>query len=147
MGYTDLAGFGRRSIDVTAQDLTADVIYQICAVQALAHAAGSTVSYVKPHGALYNTVVTNAGQAGTVAEAVRAVDAALPALGLHGSAMFDAARELGLRCVAEASADRAYRPDGQLVSPREPGAVIGDPDAVAERAAMMVARGEVTAID
>jgi UPF0271 protein len=147
VGYRDLAGFGRRYIDVAAEDLTADVIYQIGALQALAHAAGSAVSYVKPHGALYNTVVTDAEQARAVAEAVHSVDAALPVLGLHGSAMFDAARELGLRCVAEAFADRAYRPDGRLVSRREPGAVIHDPDAVARRVATMVASGEVTAID
>jgi 5-oxoprolinase (ATP-hydrolysing) subunit A len=147
VGYRDLAGFGRRYIDVSAEDLTADVIYQIGALQALAHAAGSAVSYVKPHGALYNTVATDAEQAHAVAHAVHSVDAALPVLGLHGSAMFDAARALGLRCVAEAFADRAYRPDGHLVSRREPGAVIHDPDAVAQRVATMVTTGEVTAID
>src|SRR6202011_6353567 len=75
------------------------------------------------------------------------VDAALPVLGLHGSAMFDAARDLGLRAVAEAFADRAYRPDGQLVSRREPGAVLHDPAAVAERVVTMVTSGRVTAID
>lgn len=147
VGYRDLAGFGRRYIDISAEDLTADVIYQIGALQALARAAGSTVSYVKPHGALYNTVVRNEEQARAVAEAVRAVDPALPVLGLAGSAMFEAAAGSGLRCVAEAFADRAYQPDGQLVSRREPGAVIHDPDAAAERVTAMVARGEVTAID
>ena len=147
VAYRDLAGFGRRYIDISAEDLTADVIYQIGALQALAHAAGSVVSYVKPHGALYNTVVTNEEQARAVAQAVHAVDSALPVLGLAGSAMFDAATGAGLRCVAEAFADRAYRPDGQLVSRREPGAVIHDPDVVAQRVATMVARSEVTAID
>ncbi|MDT5255104.1 MAG: 5-oxoprolinase (ATP-hydrolyzing) subunit, partial [Mycobacterium sp.] len=63
VGYRDLAGFGRRYIDVAPEDLTADVVYQIGALQALAHAAGSSVSYVKPHGALYNTIVTEHGQA------------------------------------------------------------------------------------
>jgi 5-oxoprolinase (ATP-hydrolysing) subunit A len=133
VGYRDLAGFGRRYIDVAAEDLIADVIYQIGALQALAHAAGSTVSYVKPHGALYNTVVSNEGQARAVAAAVYAVDPALPVLGLAGSAMFEAAVDSGLRCVAEAFADRAYRPDGQLVSRREAGAVLADPREVAER--------------
>jgi UPF0271 protein len=147
VGYRDLAGFGRRYIDITAEDLTADVIYQIGALQALARAAGSHVSYVKPHGALYNTIVTDERQALAVAEAVHAVDPGLPVLGLAGSKLFAAAAGLGLRCVAEAFADRAYRPDGQLVSRREAGAVIDDRDAVAQRVSSMVARGQVTAID
>ena len=95
VSYRDLAGFGRRFIDATPEDLTADVIYQIGALQALAHAAGSTVSYVKPHGALYNTIVTNHGQARAVAEAVHAVDPGLPVLGLSGSVFFAEAQELG----------------------------------------------------
>ena len=124
VGYHDLAGFGRRYIDVEAAELTADVIYQIGALQALARTAGTTVGYVKPHGALYNTIVNDRDQARAVAEAVHAVDPALPVLGLSGSVFFDEARRLGLRTVAEAFADRAYRPDGQLVSRREKGAVL-----------------------
>jgi UPF0271 protein len=147
VSYRDLAGFGRRFIDVTAEDLVADVVYQIGALQAVAHAVGSAVSYVKPHGALYNTIVTNHEQAAAVAEAVRLVDAALPVLGLTGSAFFEEAARLGIRTVAEAFADRAYRPDGQLVSRREPGAVLTDPVQIAERALTMVTTGQVTAID
>ena len=104
----------------------------------MADAAGSTVSYVKPHGALYNTIVTHGEQAAAVAEAVRTVDAGLPVLGLAGSAFFDEAQRRGLRTVSEAFADRAYRPDGQLVSRREPGAVLDDPAAIAERVLAMV---------
>jgi 5-oxoprolinase (ATP-hydrolysing) subunit A len=147
VSYRDLAGFGRRFIDVTAEDLTADVMYQIGALQALAHAAGSTVSYVKPHGALYNTIVTHTEQAAAVAAAVHAVDPALPVLGLAGSRFFDEARRRGLTTVAEAFADRAYRPDGQLVSRRERGAVLHDADAIAERVATMVTTGRVDAVD
>ncbi|BBZ41849.1 LamB/YcsF family protein [Mycobacterium conspicuum] len=147
VSYRDLAGFGRRFIDVTAEDLRADVVYQIGALQAIARAAGSAVSYVKPHGALYNTIVTNGEQAAAVAEAVRLVDAALPVLGMAGSAFFSEATRLGLRTVAEAFADRAYRPDGGLVSRREPGAVLHDPAAIAERVVAMVSTGEVTAVD
>jgi UPF0271 protein len=147
VSYRDLAGFGRRFIDVTAEDLVADVVYQIGALQAVAHAAGSAVSYVKPHGALYNTIVTNHEQAAAVTEAVRLVDAALPVLGLAGSAFFEEAARLGIRTVAEAFADRAYRPDGQLVSRREPGAVLTDPVQIAERVLTMVSTGQVTAID
>jgi UPF0271 protein len=132
---------------MTPEDLTADVMYQIGALSALATAAGSTVSYVKPHGALYNTIVTEPGQATAVAQAVHAVDARLPVLGLAGSAFFAAADELGLRTVPEAFADRAYRPDGQLVPRREPGAVLHDVDAIADRVAVMIGDGTVVAID
>jgi UPF0271 protein len=147
VSYRDLAGFGRRFIDVTAEDLIGDVVYQIGALQAIALAAGSVVSYVKPHGALYNTIVTNREQGAAVAEAVRMVDTALPVLGMAGSAFFDEAARAGLRTVAEAFADRAYRPDGRLVSRREAGAVLDDPAEVADRVLAMVTSGQVTAID
>lgn len=147
VSYPDLAGFGRRFIDATAADLTADVIYQIGALQALAQAAGSTVGYVKPHGALYNTIVHHEVQADAVARAVASVDPGLPVLGLAGSVFFAAADRVGLRTVAEAFADRAYRPDGQLVSRAEPGAVLSDPRQIAERVAAMVDSGTVIASD
>jgi UPF0271 protein len=147
VSYRDLAGFGRRFIDVAPEDLLADIVYQIGALHGLAGAAGSAVSYVKPHGALYNTIVTNREQAAAVADAVQTVDAGLPVLGLTGSAFFDEAQRRGLRTVPEAFADRAYRPDGQLVSRREPGAVLDDPVAIAERVIAMVTTGHVTAFD
>src|SRR5215813_2998178 len=86
VSYRDLAGFGRRFIDVSSDDLIADVVYQIGALQAIARASGTAVSYVKPHGALYNTIVTNSVQAAAVAEAVCLVDAGLPVLGMARSA-------------------------------------------------------------
>jgi UPF0271 protein len=147
VGYRDLAGFGRRFLDVEPHDLTADVIYQIGALQALAAVAGTTVSYVKPHGALYNSIVTHRDQARAVAEAVHAVDAGLPVLGLAGSAFFVEAERLGLRPVSEAFADRAYRPDGQLVSRRERNAVLHDIAEIADRVASMVTSGRVVAVD
>ena len=124
------------------------MIYQIGALQALARAAGATVAYVKPHGALYNTIVTDRGQADAVAAAVHAADAGLPVLGLAGSAFFAAAERLGLRTVPEAFADRAYRPDGQLVSrqrARRGARTTSMP--IAERVSSMVGRGRVTAVD
>jgi UPF0271 protein len=147
VSYRDLAGFGRRYIDVAHDDLVADVVYQIGALQAIAAASGSAVCYVKPHGALYNTIVTDRDQGAAVAEAVRMVDPGLPVLGMAGSAFFDEAARLGLRTVAEAFADRAYRPDGGLVSRREPGAVLSDPAEIADRVVTMVTSGRVTAID
>ena len=147
VSYRDLAGFGRRFIDVAPEDLTADVIYQIGALQALARAAGSVVSYVKPHGALYNTIVNDHAQARAVAEAVHAVDPNLPVLGLSGSVFFAEAQRLGLRTVPEAFADRSYRPDGQLVSRRERNAVLHDVAEIADRVASMVNAGRVFAVD
>ncbi len=147
VGYFDLAGFGRRRIEVDPAELTADVIYQIGALQALAHAAGSDLGYVKPHGALYNTIVEHREQASAVARAVHAVDPGLPVLGLAGSVFFDEARRLGLRTVAEGFADRAYQPDGTLVPRSNPGAVLRDPATIAERALAMVRTGSVAASD
>jgi 5-oxoprolinase (ATP-hydrolysing) subunit A len=147
VSYRDLAGFGRRFIDVDAEELVADVVYQIGALRAIAEACGTTVSYIKPHGALYNTIVTHREQGAAVAEAVNLVDATLPVLGMAGSVFFDEAARLGLRTVAEVFADRAYRPDGQLVSRREPGAVLHDPAVIADRVVTMVTSGHVTAID
>ena len=147
VGYFDLAGFGRRRIDVDPAELTADVVYQIGALGALARAAGSTLAYVKPHGALYNTVVTDRDQARAVVEAVYAADPGLPVLGLAGSVFFEEARALGLRTVAEAFADRAYRPDGQLAPRTEAGAVLHDPELIAQRVLTMVETGTVTAND
>lgn len=147
VGYRDLAGFGRRFIDVDPAELTADVIYQIGALSALASAAGTVVAYVKPHGALYNAIVEHEEQAQAVAQAVHDVDPRLPVLGLSGSAFFAAAADLGVQTVAEAFADRAYRPDGQLVSRREPGAVLFDPDQIAQRVLSIVTEGRVTAAD
>lgn len=147
VGYFDLAGFGRRRIEVAPAELTADVIYQIGALQALARAAGTTLAYVKPHGALYNTIATDRDQARAVAEAVHAADPELPVLGLAGSVFFAEARRLGLRTVAEAFADRAYRFDGQLLPRSDSGAVLRDPVQIAERVLDMVQFGTVTAVD
>ena len=147
VGYFDLAGFGRRRIEVDPAELTADVIYQIGALAALARAAGSELGYVKPHGALYNTVVENREQARALAEAVHAADPRLPVLGLAGSVFFTEARRLGLRTVAEAFVDRAYQPDGTLVPRSNPGAMLRDPATIAERALAMVNTGTVAAVD
>ena len=147
VGYPDLAGFGRRYIDVAHDDLIADVIYQIGALQALARSVGAHVGYVKPHGALYNTIVTDTQQARAVAAAVAAVDTGLPVLGLAGSAFFAEARRLGLRTVTEGFADRAYLADATLVPRGQPGAVLHDATEIADRVEQMVTTGTITAVD
>jgi UPF0271 protein len=147
VGYRDLAGFGRRAIDVEPDDLIADVMYQIGALDGLARAAGSRVSYVKPHGALYNTVVTDPEQAAAVVAAVRLYDPSLPVLGLPGSQLLSQATTAGLPVVQEAFADRAYTPEGHLVSRRLPGAVLHDPAEIADRCVLMAVDGFVIAED
>ncbi len=147
VGYRDLAGFGRRFIDMSPKDLTADVIYQIGALDGLARVAGSRVTYVKPHGALYNAVVHHRRQARAVVAAVVAYDSSLPVLGLPGSVFLEEAREAGLDVVAEAFADRAYTAEGTLVPRTESGAVLHDPTLVAERVRRMVVDGELDAVD
>lgn len=147
VAYPDKVGFGRRNMDVASDELTADVIYQIGALQGLAQAAGTRVSYVKPHGALYNTIAHDRRQALAVIAAIRAVDPTLVLVALAGSSLIELAREQGLTCIAEAFADRAYTPQGTLVSRREPGAVLHDPQLIAQRMLRLVQDGTLEAID
>lgn len=147
VSYRDLAGFGRRFLDASGPELMADVIHQIGALQALAATAGGTVGYVKPHGALYNAIVTHEVHARAVVEAVRAVDPGLALLVLPGSCVERLAEAAGLRTVPEAFADRGYRADGTLVPRGEEGAVLHDPEEVARRMVRLTAEGRVRAID
>ncbi|MGP9503067.1 LamB/YcsF family protein [Specibacter sp. AOP5-B1-6] len=146
-GYRDLAGFGRRFIDMAAAELTNDVIYQIGALQALAAAEGATVQYVKPHGALYNTIAKNPSQARAVVDAILAVDPTLPLVVLPNSEIHRAAQLAGLRAIPEAFADRAYNPDGSLVPRTEPGAVLTDVSAVVAQSLRLALSREIQAVD
>lgn len=147
VGYPDLAGFGRRFLDVEPDRLADDVVYQIGALAGMCRVAGTEVRYVKPHGALYNAVVHHEEQAAAVVAAVRDYDAGLPVVGLPGSALLRAAEAAGLRAVREFFADRGYTPQGTLVPRTQPGALLKDPDAVAARVLRMVRDGFVTAVD
>lgn len=147
VAYPDLMGFGRRFVDATVEELSADILYQIGALEAMCRAAGSRVAYVKPHGALYNTAVHHEQHAQAVVEAVSAYDPGLPILGLPGSALLRRAREAGLTAVPEAFADRGYTPAGTLVSRREPGALLHDPTEVAARMVRLVTDALITAAD
>nr|WP_256871437.1 5-oxoprolinase subunit PxpA [Paenarthrobacter nitroguajacolicus] len=147
VGYRDLAGFGRRSLDMTFDELFGDVLYQLGALDGMAHAVGASVDYVKPHGALYNRIVRDAEQAEAVVAAVHAYDPGLPVLGLPGSAWLRLAEESGHPVFREAFVDRAYLPDGTLVPRTQEGAVLHDPDAVVAQAVRLATRKEVLAID
>lgn len=147
VAYRDLAGFGRRNMDVASSDLVADVIYQIGALQGLAQAAGTAVKYVKPHGALYNTIAQDRRQATDVINAIKAIDASLVLMALAGSPLIGWARDAGLTVVAEAFADRGYTPSGALVSRREAGAVLHDEALIAQRMLTLVREGVIEAVD
>jgi UPF0271 protein len=147
VSYRDLAGFGRRFMDVDPAELTADVLYQLAALDGIARVSGTRVTYVKPHGALYNAAVTHEGHARAVVDAVLAFDRRLPVLGLPGSALLRAAEAAGMRPVTEGFADRGYTPSGTLVPRTEPGALVHDPEEVADRAVRMAAEGVVVAVD
>ena len=145
-GYPDPRGFGRRDLAATPAEITADVLYQIGALQAVCRAAGTRVRYVKAHGALYNRAAKDAPAAKAIAEAVRLADPSLVLLCLAGSLMIECARTVGVTAAEEAFADRAYAPDGSLVSRSVAGAVLTDPEVVAQRAVRMVTEGTVEAL-
>ncbi len=146
VSYRDLAGFGRRSMDVPPDELADEVTYQIGALSVFATAAGDRVRYVKPHGALYHRVVHDEAQAGAVVAGIRRAGGDLAVLGLPGSELLRVAAAAGLPVVGEAFADRAYAPDGGLVSRSEEGAVLTDQSAVVAQAVRLATAGEVVTV-
>jgi UPF0271 protein len=146
-GFPDLVGFGRRELNVTPSEAEDLVLYQVAAVVGVAAAEGMSVQHVKPHGALFNMAVRNAELSAAIARAVAAIDRSLILFGLPGSEILNAGRAAGLRVAAEIFADRAYEPDGSLMSRRKPGSVIHDANAVVARAVRMVKERSVTAAD
>ncbi len=147
VAYRDLAGFGRRFVDVAPAELVADVLAQLGALAAMCHAAGTRIAYVKPHGALYNAIVHHEAQAAAVVEAIGLFDHSLAVMGLPGARVLDLAEAAGIRTVREAFADRAYTPEGTLVSRREPGSVLGEPGQVAARMVLLATEGVIEAVD
>lgn len=147
VAYPDLVGFGRRNMDPSYEELQSDVLYQIAALDGMAKAMGTTVKYVKPHGALYNTIAQNAAQAKAVIDAILMYRPTLALVALAGSPLIGQARAAGLTVISEAFADRAYHRDGRLVSRRVAGAVLHDADMVAARVVSMLQQGGVTSIE
>ena len=146
-GYRDYENFGRTKVEIDSATLQAHVEYQLGALIGLAAAVGGKVAYVKPHGALYNTIARDERQSKDVVAAIRAIDSSLVLLGLAGGVVLDIAERAGLQTAAEAFADRAYQPDGQLVSRTEPGSVLHDPTVVAERMVRLAGDGVIRAVD
>lgn len=145
--YPDLAGFGRRFMAASPEEVYADVLYQIGALWAVCRSEGMTLQHVKPHGALYNAASENVAIGIAIAEAIKAIDPKIYMVCLGNSVMTDAARQVGVAYVEEAFADRAYTNDGHLVSRKLPGSVIHDPETVAERVLSMVKDKTVLSID
>jgi len=142
-GYPDLAGFGRRDLDMAPDDLEASLIAQVGAVQAIARSEGGTVGHVKPHGALYNRAARDEALAATIARAIARLDPGLVLVGLAGSALLDAGRAAGLAVRAEGFADRAYEADGSLRDRRRAASLLV-PAAAAAQALAIARDGAVT---
>jgi len=146
-GYPDLAGFGRRAMDLSPDEIEGSVLYQVAAVSGFARAHGTALRHVKAHGALYNRAARDEAAAAAIARAVRRLDPTLALVGLAGSALLTAGREAGLAVLAEAFADRAYEPDGSLRGRHHPDALLDDPEATARQAVRIACEGRVTAVD
>jgi UPF0271 protein len=147
VSYRDLAGFGRRRIDMPAAELTDDLLYQLAALAGMARVAGTSVTYLKAHGALYNRAADDEEVAGAVAAAAVAWDPGLAVLCLPGSAMARAAEAAGSPVVGEGYLDRAYDGRARLVPRSRPGAVIDDPAVVVARALRLASSGTVATDD
>lgn len=146
-GLPDLVGFGRRSMQVTAQEVYDMLIYQIGALLGFATAAGVALRHVKPHGALYNMAAAQPALAEAVAQAVRDVHTDLALYGLAGSYLLTAAERAGIRSASEAFADRNYLHDGALVPRSRPDAMVHDADEAVRRVVRMVKEGVVADVD
>lgn len=146
-GYRDLVGFGRRKMELSAEEVTADLLYQLGALDAFVRAAGTRLHHVKPHGALYNQAAEEPELALAIAQAVRAFDPHLILVGRAGSALLQAGVACDLQVAGELFADRRYLPNGALAPRSMPGAVIDDPQEAAQQAAQILSEQVVTAID
>lgn len=146
VSYHDLAGFGRRFLDVPPRTLANELLYQIGALEAMCRVAGTRVRYVKAHGALYNRAATDPEHAGAIVAAVLAYDRELPILCAPGSQTARLAREAGGSVVLEGFADRGYTAEGWLVPRSAPGALVTDPAVAAARALRMATERVVTAV-
>ncbi len=145
-GLPDLAGFGRREMAVSPEEVHDLVIYQVGALAAFAKAEGGILRHVKPHGALYNMAAVNGQLAEAIAEAVYKINPELILFGLAGSKLTEAAARAGLRCAGEVFADRTYQQDGTLTSRRLPEALIVQHEKAVQQALRMVKENKVTTL-
>lgn len=140
--FPDLRGFGRRTMDLTADEVRNDVLYQLGALSAFAAYHGTRVSHIAPHGRLGNLVATRPDYAAAVADAAHRVSPDLIVIAQDGE-LAQAAVARGLPVAIVGIADRAYEDDGTLVPRSQPGAVIHDPATIVERTIRMVCEGVI----
>ena len=143
-GYPDIQGFGRRELNMSPSEVYEIVLYQVGALSAFANAAGSQLSHVKPHGALYNSAAKDSRLAEAIASAVRDAGDHLILVGLSGSKLIDEAKKKGLKTLNEVFGDRTYRDDGSLTPRTVSGSLIEDPNTAAAQSLQMVSRKTVT---
>ncbi|WP_160722303.1 LamB/YcsF family protein [Bacillus sp. USDA818B3_A] len=146
-GFPDLAGFGRREMQLTPSEIHHLVIYQIGALAAVCKACGADLVHVKPHGALYNMAAKNREMADAITQAVYDVNPGLVLFALAGSKLAMAGKERGLKVAGEVFADRTYQPDGTLTHRKEPNAMIHDSELAINRVIRMIKEGKVEIVD
>lgn len=145
-GFPDLVGFGRRDIKVTASEARTDVLYQIGALAAFCRQHGTRLQHVKPHGQLNNLAFHDEALARAIVAGITDFGEDLIVVA-YGGWLARAAEEAGLKVAHEIFADRSYHADGTLVSRRQDGAVIQDPERVVARALLMVREHRTQAAD
>ncbi|PMS37717.1 UPF0271 protein [Trinickia symbiotica] len=145
--FHDPENFGRRKMDLPADDIYAGILYQLGALSAIAQAQGGRVAHVKPHGALYNQAASDPDIAEAIISAVHDFDPSLAVFGLANSRFIDTAREAGLIAIEEGFADRGYRDDGTLVPRSERGALIEGEEEMLEHVLSMVREKRVRSVD
>lgn len=141
--YPDLEGFGRKNMNFDAKELNAIICYQISALKGMVERLGGKLSYVKPHGALYNKASKNIEEASTIIEAIQSIDTNLSLMGLAGSIMQTVARTKGINFIAEAFCDRKYEKDGTLVSREKDGSVFGNVQEVIDQIKVIVFENKI----
>lgn len=147
-GYQDKEGFGRRTMEYSAQQITNLVSYQIGAINQLCQLYGCKLSYVKPHGALYNTMMQNEQVFTAIVKAVSAGSLALMILARPDlSAYQKIAKQYNVELIHEAFADRSYDENGLLVSRSLAGAVLSDPDAIIKQVSLLKNQQGIETID
>lgn len=147
VSFPDLAGFGRRVMQIDPAELRDLVLYQVGALDGFMKAVGLRIAYVKPHGALYHVTVSEPEAAAAVVAAAAEFDPGLAILGFPNSELLHAAESAGLRPVTEAFADRSYLSDGRLQPRTTPGSVLTDPSVILNRTLRLMETGEIVTAD
>lgn len=146
-GFPDREGFGRRYIDMSAEEIRAMILYQVSALDGMAKLYDTEINHIKPHGALYNGTFNDYDLALTIAKTVKEYNPNVKLLGLSNQNLVKAGEEAGLEVRHEVFADRQYEDDGTLVSRRKPNAMVTDPEIAVKRVIQMIMEETVESIN